>query len=162
MYFCVNSMCVSEDLRCDYINDCGDYSDELDGCICDPSYEFDCTTGGCINDTWICDGEKDCFDGSDEAESFCGNETGENCFYFVNFQLFLTGRDSIFEVMGMLGQQLETRNYGEFFFEKGDNSVRRQKTNKQTNKTKQKKKTKQNKTKAKTKNNKKRGSNGEN
>ena len=67
--------CVPESYRCDYINDCGDNSDEVDGCVCDLSNEFECTAGGCIIGDWVCDGEADCFDGSDEGEDLCGQPT---------------------------------------------------------------------------------------
>ncbi|XP_072017915.1 CUB and sushi domain-containing protein 3-like isoform X2 [Amphiura filiformis] len=79
--------CIPEESRCDYINDCGDNSDEVDGCVCDPSIEFNCTDGGCINSTWVCNGESDCIDGSDEAATLCVHITeipttaspGESC-----------------------------------------------------------------------------------
>ncbi|XP_072016869.1 uncharacterized protein [Amphiura filiformis] len=71
-YSCADGQtCIPGEWRCDYNNDCGDNSDEVDGCVCDPSIEFNCTSGGCINGTWLCDGESDCFNGSDEAADLC-------------------------------------------------------------------------------------------
>ncbi len=75
-YACANGLsCIREDYRCDYISDCADNSDEVDGCVCDLSFEFECIAGGCINGTWTCDGEEDCFDGSDEEAELCGYTT---------------------------------------------------------------------------------------
>ncbi|XP_072016509.1 cubilin-like [Amphiura filiformis] len=75
-YACANGLtCIPEELRCDYIADCDDNSDEVDGCRCDPSIEFNCTIDGCINVTWVCNGEADCFDGSDERAELCGFTT---------------------------------------------------------------------------------------
>ena len=68
-YTCADGLtCVPESYRCDYINDCGDNSDEVDGCVCDPVTDFQCVIGGCVNATWRCDGELDCYDGSDEFD----------------------------------------------------------------------------------------------
>ena len=75
-YQCTDGFCIPEIWHCDYINDCGDFSDEINGCECDPlNGEFACTAGGCINGTWVCDGESDCVDGSDEAADLCGQST---------------------------------------------------------------------------------------
>ncbi|XP_072017026.1 SCO-spondin-like [Amphiura filiformis] len=75
-YTCANGKtCIPEELRCDYIADCGDNSDEVNGCVCDSSIEFNCTIAGCINVTWVCNGEADCFDGSDERAELCGFTT---------------------------------------------------------------------------------------
>ncbi|XP_072025071.1 uncharacterized protein [Amphiura filiformis] len=74
-YLCGNGNCIPEEFRCDYFDDCEDNSDEVDGCVCDPIIEFNCTAGGCINGTWVCDGESDCIDGSDEAADLCGYTT---------------------------------------------------------------------------------------
>ncbi|XP_072041131.1 uncharacterized protein [Amphiura filiformis] len=63
--------CIPAVLRCDYSTDCADNSDEVDGCVCDPSSDFECTDGGCIAMIWKCNGEPDCFDGSDEATDLC-------------------------------------------------------------------------------------------
>ena len=71
-YACADGVtCVPESYRCDYYDDCGDNSDEIDGCVCDPSVEFECTAGGCIADSWVCDAESDCSDGSDEVGCVC-------------------------------------------------------------------------------------------
>ena len=75
-YQCAEGFCIPAIWHCDYIDDCRDFSDEID-CECDPSIgQFACTAGGCINGTWVCDGEADCVDGSDEAESLCSQPTG--------------------------------------------------------------------------------------
>ena len=81
-YACADGLtCVPDSYRCDYVNDCGDNSDEVEDCVCDTGRgdtggtEFDCIGGGCINITWVCDGEPDCFDGSDEAANQCGITT---------------------------------------------------------------------------------------
>ncbi len=75
-YTCADGLrCIPEEFRCDYLADCHDNSDEVDGCVCDPSIEFSCSSGGCINSTWICDDEEDCFDASDEAALLCGYTT---------------------------------------------------------------------------------------
>ena len=74
-YACSSGMCIPESWQCDYYNDCGDNGDEVDGCVCDLSFEFECTAGGCINGTWMCDGEADCVDGSDEAADICDQTT---------------------------------------------------------------------------------------
>ncbi len=75
-YACPNNpTCLPESYRCDYINDCGDNSDEIDGCVCDPYTDFQCVIGGCVNITWACDGVPDCFDGSDENDcTECADE----------------------------------------------------------------------------------------
>ena len=69
-YRCPDGDCIFEIFRCDYLDDCGDFSDELD-CVCDLDNEFQCYGGGCVNTTWVCDGEQDCADGSDEASENC-------------------------------------------------------------------------------------------
>ena len=75
-FTCSNGFqCVNQNVRCDYIRDCIDWSDETVDCVCDTSIEFECASGGCINDTWVCDGEADCSDGSDEAAGLCGYTT---------------------------------------------------------------------------------------
>lgn len=57
--FCINHL-----LRCDGMDDCGDYSDEKN-CSCG-ARTFACDNGRCIQNSWICDSEDDCYDGSDE------------------------------------------------------------------------------------------------
>ena len=61
--------CVPLGWHCDYVDDCGDNSDETENCTCDTShgFAFACKSGGCIIGTWVCDGTEDCFDGSDEG-----------------------------------------------------------------------------------------------
>ncbi|XP_072047228.1 uncharacterized protein [Amphiura filiformis] len=70
-YQCPDGSCINEELRCDYVTDCEDNSDEIDGCVCNPEIESQCASGGCVNVTWICDGDSDCFDGSDELNCTC-------------------------------------------------------------------------------------------
>ena len=67
-YQCDNDKCIAQEWRCDYLDDCGDFSDELDdACVCNLDFEFQCFNGGCVNATWVCDGAPDCLGGSDEA-----------------------------------------------------------------------------------------------
>ncbi|XP_072017959.1 uncharacterized protein [Amphiura filiformis] len=71
-YRCADDQaCVPEEWRCDCISDCVDNSDEVDGCVFDPSMIFNCTSSGCIDGTFVCDGIIDCIDGSDENSVVC-------------------------------------------------------------------------------------------
>uniref|UniRef100_A0A8C4PY19 Fibronectin type-III domain-containing protein n=1 Tax=Eptatretus burgeri TaxID=7764 RepID=A0A8C4PY19_EPTBU len=69
--------CISQDLRCNGRDDCGDGSDEPNSCprtTCNPD-QFSCANGRCISSTWNCDGDDDCTDGSDERD--CPTEDPE-------------------------------------------------------------------------------------
>lgn len=73
-FLCTNKRCVSNDLRCDGWNDCGDNSDEK-GCKCD-SLMISCRNGLCKSMFWQCDGVDDCGDRTDEMNCACC-KTGE-------------------------------------------------------------------------------------
>ena len=60
-FTCNNKKCISESLKCDGKNDCGDNTDEVEGC-CD----FTCKNHKCIHHNAICNGIDDCGDFSDE------------------------------------------------------------------------------------------------
>lgn len=75
---CKNKKCINVRWTCDNVNDCGDYSDEIEE-LCKHSEKaltaslqsactdgFRCKSGKCINMTLVCNGEDDCYDGSDE------------------------------------------------------------------------------------------------
>lgn len=62
---CDNDKCLGLKLRCNGINECGDYSDEYN-CTCDTETEFMCNDRACIQKSFVCDRDKDCSDHSDE------------------------------------------------------------------------------------------------
>ncbi|XP_070202596.1 uncharacterized protein [Littorina saxatilis] len=68
---CANSGCISRDLRCDGVNNCGDNSDE-ENCeqwTCPADY-WKCRNLKCIKLSWHCNGRDNCGDNSDEDN--CG------------------------------------------------------------------------------------------
>lgn len=73
---CNNGKCISNKLKCDNQNDCGDHSDEtncsMNKCI-EMGINFRCRNGNCIPIDWRCDHENDCGDGSDETLEECQN-----------------------------------------------------------------------------------------
>ncbi|MBN3307043.1 ST14 protein, partial [Amia calva] len=70
---CNNDLCVSESLKCDGWNDCGDNSDEKK-CSCS-SDQIQCKNSLCKPKFWLCDGVDDCGDNTDEQQ--CGCKDGE-------------------------------------------------------------------------------------
>ncbi|XP_071958303.1 uncharacterized protein [Antedon mediterranea] len=67
-YKCKNGNCVSNEVLCDSVDNCGDHSDEY---LCDCGDEgtaFICDDNYCVNRVWVCDGHADCFEGEDEHD----------------------------------------------------------------------------------------------
>ncbi|KAK3083345.1 hypothetical protein FSP39_020255 [Pinctada imbricata] len=66
---CDNCRCISQSDLCNYVNDCGDNSDEHENCTypaCEGT-EFRCDNWRCIPQDQVCDGKDSCGDKSDEA-----------------------------------------------------------------------------------------------
>ncbi|XP_046573240.1 very low-density lipoprotein receptor-like [Haliotis rubra] len=67
---CSNNRCISATLKCDGKDDCGDNSDEREGCV---DLGNPCGSGKicrgilkCVSQSQLCDGKDDCGDNSDE------------------------------------------------------------------------------------------------
>ena len=74
---CDNGKCIPEGYVCNYVNDCGDFSDEPKFC-CGPD-KFKCANSECISMTYRCNCYEDCSDASDE----------ENCDMTCSWKLLL-------------------------------------------------------------------------
>lgn len=71
-FACGNGLCISQSLKCDGWNDCGDLSDEKN-CVCDDT-QFRCDNGLCKTKMWVCDHVNDCGDNSDERNCMCDSD----------------------------------------------------------------------------------------
>ena len=65
---CSNGRCIAKKRVCDFLDDCGDSSDELN-CPC-RNNQLTCANGNCVDAPWICDGDDDCGDGTDELNCY--------------------------------------------------------------------------------------------
>ena len=70
-FTCKNKKCLQENLVCNFIDDCGDASDES-SCI----YSHTCTKGfpRTVSNKKVCNNVFDCSDGSDECSQECSND----------------------------------------------------------------------------------------
>ncbi|CAL8238788.1 unnamed protein product, partial [Lota lota] len=64
-FHCVNGKCVSLNVTCNGVDDCGDGSDEM--CCKDCRLGFFCKPGVCVSHDVVHDKIRDCLDGKDEA-----------------------------------------------------------------------------------------------
>ncbi|KHJ43618.1 Low-density lipoprotein receptor domain class A [Trichuris suis] len=67
---CSNGMCIKSSLRCNNVNDCGEWEDEI-GCTCREGWKNCSQTGQCFPSSAWCDQKFDCADQSDETECLC-------------------------------------------------------------------------------------------
>lgn len=58
-------MCISLNLTCNGVDDCGDSTDEQN-CACPEETHFRCKNGECLDIAHRCDNEPDCQDKTDE------------------------------------------------------------------------------------------------
>ncbi|XP_063966351.1 uncharacterized protein LOC135156797 [Lytechinus pictus] len=65
-FVCDNGFVVNERVVCDGQNDCGDFSDERQDCVC-TAEQFDCGER-CISVNNVCDGDINCANGADEKD----------------------------------------------------------------------------------------------
>ncbi|XP_070553119.1 uncharacterized protein [Ptychodera flava] len=103
-FICANGNCIPWYWECDFLDDCGDNSDEVS---CESSSEYSlwsesegsgsdgygcnydevaCPNGYCIPHSWLCDNWDDCGDNSDEeyCDSYVSSETGCHEFQCYN------------------------------------------------------------------------------
>ncbi|MEQ2247182.1 hypothetical protein ILYODFUR_006648 [Ilyodon furcidens] len=72
-FTCRSRRCLSTNLLCNAVDDCGDGSDEVSCHNCTAG-TFSCgPTEACLLANKICDGQNDCKDGRDEAWVLCGS-----------------------------------------------------------------------------------------
>ncbi|XP_065211228.1 G-protein coupled receptor GRL101-like [Planococcus citri] len=76
---CENDFCIPIELTCNFVDDCGDNSDEYTECSHRKCYfpEFRCQSGQCIRPAYLCDNQSHCHDNSDEEE--CSPENFVEC-----------------------------------------------------------------------------------
>ena len=78
-YFrCANNRCVGDNLKCNSVDNCGDFSDESECSCSDEISQFKCLRGPCITRDLMCNSVPECPDASDEFDCPAVNcaETG--------------------------------------------------------------------------------------